>query len=214
MGQYQQWRQLQEIDQRLRAQLETLETELALLQDQANMLGTDDLSTDNQFVRLLLTASHNGNGQAAAAPAPASRARPPASSYPPYPLYSSYPPNVSSPFFTQNRLPDLENGLTDPEQSPARRPLPPLPHSEAPLLPDDVAAFFDSHGSTEPQLELPWWLHSLTRGNKRANGNDSPIPLDPESVRTNRLVQRWFERWGRSTTQPQPQPPTREQKQE
>jgi hypothetical protein len=55
------------------------------------------------------------------------------------------------------------------------------------------------------QLEIPAWLHHLTV----ASGKDHhPTPIDQASVRTNRLVQRWLERWGRTPASPQlPAPP-------
>ena len=39
-------------------------------------------------------------------------------------------------------------------------------------------------------MQLPWWLRNAALLN--ANG-----PIDQESMRTNRLIQRWIERWGR-----------------
>lgn len=69
-------------------------------------------------------------------------------------------------------------------------PVPHTPHSESMMLPEDMGAFIDEHTRTEPRMELPWWLRNAALLN--ANG-----PIDQESIRTNRLIQRWIERWGR-----------------
>lgn len=69
-------------------------------------------------------------------------------------------------------------------------PIPHTPHSELMMLPEDMGAFIDEHTQTEPRMQLPWWLRNAALLN--ANG-----PIDQESLRTNRLIQRWIERWGR-----------------
>lgn len=79
--------------------------------------------------------------------------------------------------------------------SPSRR-----PDAEAALLPDDMQELFDEHGQTDPQMELPWWLRKIVAS------SNTPLPdgpIDQESVRTNRLVQRWLERWGRQPSHQQ-----------
>ncbi len=69
-----------------------------------------------------------------------------------------------------------------------------LNRPEIELLPEDMIAFFDEHEQTDPQLELPWWLRNITVSSK---GEQAGRPIDHNSIRTNRLVQRWIERWGR-----------------
>ena len=107
---------------------------------------------------------------------------------------------ISLALFAQGNLPNFETSAipaeipnTDASQftSYLDQPLPPIPHYEMALLPEDMAAFFDQHTTTDPQIELPWWLHNLTNV---SHGNG---PIDQESSRTNRLVQRWLERWGK-----------------
>jgi hypothetical protein len=56
-----------------------------------------------------------------------------------------------------------------------------------------MMTFFDEHAQTDPQLELPWWLRNITVSSKNEQGSQ---PIDQNSIRTNRLVQRWIERWG------------------
>lgn len=64
------------------------------------------------------------------------------------------------------------------------------------LLPDDILDFMDAHAQTDPQIELPRWLRKIAVA---SNTNDGTRPIDQESIRTNRLVQRWVERWGKQT---------------
>src|SRR5258707_12929062 len=69
------------------------------------------------------------------------------------------------------------------------------PHPEVILLPEAMQAFFDEHFQTDPQHEIPWWLRNVAPG--------ASVSIDPESMRTDRLVQRWIER----RRQLSPQPP-------
>nr|MBA2680308.1 hypothetical protein [Ktedonobacteraceae bacterium] len=56
---------------------------------------------------------------------------------------------------------------------------------------------------TDTPVMLPPWLHniSVSSGKNRRVG-----PIDQEAIRTNRLVQRWLERWGRIPPHPQTPP--------
>jgi hypothetical protein len=65
------------------------------------------------------------------------------------------------------------------------------------ISPEDMMAFFEEHAQTDPQLELPWWLRNIAISSKDKQGNR---PIDHHSIRTNRLVQRWIERWGRQSS--------------
>jgi hypothetical protein len=91
---------------------------------------------------------------------------------------------ISPALFGWSNLPNF-----GPQQVPS---LPSVPNSEIPLLPENMGAFFDEHTPTEPQLELPRWLRNAI--------NHPDGPIDWETIRTNRLVQRWVERWNRDTT--------------
>jgi len=79
--------------------------------------------------------------------------------------------------------------------------VPLTPHPEMALLPEDMAAFFNAHDQTEPQIELPWWLSKIAAATNGAHGTH---PIDKESIRTNHLVQRWRQRWGRPASIEQP----------
>lgn len=214
MGQYQQWLHYREIDQQLHAELETLEVQLADLQERAGRIEQTLPQANNQIISVLATML---KGQTTLANS--TRVDEPiveisseeveywvenesADAFPlqpalaawgnlpnhetqdmpiqPAPTWKGSPPQTSSPTFSDRE-----------------KPLPPMPHPEPGLLPEDIAAIFEEHSSTNPQIELPWWLHNIPS----AGGINRSGPTDQESARTNRLVQRWRERWGRQYTQ-------------
>ncbi len=120
------------------------------------------------------------------------------------------PETMSSALFGWSNLPNF-----GPQETPAedttinnasrstemKQPLPPIPHSDIVLLPEDMVTFLDQHALTDPRLELPPWLRPIADA---ATTNHPDTPVDQESIRTNRLVKRWIERWGRqSSTQQQ-----------
>jgi hypothetical protein len=187
MGQYQQWLLYREIDQKLQARLEELETELAQLQDHARFLEQAGPHTDNEIIRAL-AASIERNALAIkdrhtiAGPDMAEGE-----------LKQRISPSVLDwrglPNFGHQEMQEPFYGETEPE-------LPATSHSELVLLPENVMDVLNEYGQTEPQLELPWWLHNI------AISTDRTSPVDQQTIRTNRLVQRWIERWGR-----QPAPP-------
>jgi hypothetical protein len=145
MGQYQQWLLYREIDQKLRARLEELETEMAQLQDHARFL--EQAGPDNEIIRAVAA-------------------------------------NIE-----RNALAISE---TEPE-------LPTTPCSELVLLPENVMDVLDEYSQSE--LQLPWWIHNI------AISTDRTSPVDQQTIRTNRLIQRWIERWGRQPAPPMKQLP-------
>jgi hypothetical protein len=192
MGQYQQWLQYQEIHRRLSTQVEALEAELAKLQECLDRLGHQHEAvsfSENPIMQALLAHS----------------------------LSQPFPPNSNARYLLETNIP-FESGQNQSGDtiSPALRswgelpnfelyeikepvlldnqPPPFLNHSEIELLPEDMIAFFDEHEHTDPQLELPWWLRNITVSSKDTQAGR---PIDQYSIRTNRLVQRWIERWGR-----------------
>lgn len=189
MGQYRQWLLAQEVDQSLRAQLEALETELVQLQDQASLLKEVCLQENNPIICALAIG-------------PSSDAV----------AISSPGLDTAVDEFIQRIAPSLldwsENGSTllpdthkghgrDKYLSGKQEPLPngdtaALPASEVVPLPEDVLAGFGESGQIEPQSELSWWLDTPAVS---SNTGELAIPIDQESLRTNRLVQRWVERW-------------------
>ena len=192
MGQYQQWLQYQEIHKRLSTQAEALEAELAKIQDCLDRLGQQHevaSFTDNPILQTLVAhlpsqpvspnsnarytlETHNlletGSNQSGDSLSPALR------SWGGLPNFESY--EINEPSLADNQSPSFFN------------------HPEIELLPKDMMAFFDEHEQTDPQLELPWWLRKITVSSK---DEQAGRPIDHNSIRTNRLVQRWIERWGR-----------------
>ena len=210
MAQYQEWLHYHEVESHLQAQLAELVDELAQLQEHAHFYeqdiyppsaGAQDrdnslLSPDNIILHALTAhinghTSSNGYKVRERFTLPESRSEM---------IPSEHSEPISPALFAQGNLPNFEtptipaeNPKTDVSQfAPYHdQPLPPIPHYAMALLPEDMVAFFDEHTTTEPQIELPWWLHNLT------NVSNGIGPIDQESSRTNRLVQRWLERWGK-----------------
>lgn len=189
MGQYQQWLHYQEIDRHLRTQLEALEADLARLQEYLHLLEQEQPEqltclADNPILQLL-AANLNGHSTP-----PKSTTRNPG-------LSSKPGESISSALLSWGGLPnfgpqELKETFPDPENA-----LPSTSHPQSELLPEDMAAFFEEHAQTETRVELPWWLRNLTISTSSTQGN---LPIDQESIRTNRLVQRWIERWGRQSS--------------
>ena len=195
MGQYQQWLQYQEIHRDLSTQVEALEAELAQLQDCLEQLGQQRKIVsfaDNPILQSLVAhqppqpvspnnnapdtpeiynASEISNGESRNSISPALR------SWGELPNFELY--EIKEPSFEENLSSSFLN------------------HSEIELLPEDMIAFFDEHEKTDPQLELPWWLRKITVSSR---DEQAGRPIDHNSIRTNRLVQRWIERWGRQPT--------------
>ncbi len=186
MGQYQQWLLCQETDQSLRRKLEALEAERAALLERISQLEREQPRPGNQLVRLLLSAlGEEGQQQGQQARISFS------------PLSSSSSSSSGGATVIPPRRSPAEVAGGGAGSSPMRMPVPgpgaeqlggnsSLPHKEglAQLgLPLKLQ-----------ELELPEWLHRLTI----SSGKDRrPGPIDEERIRTNRLVQRWLERWGR-----------------
>ncbi len=193
MGQYQQWLYYQEVDRRLRADLEALEIELAQIQEQLSKLEQTIPPTDNIIIRALSASLH---GQCRTQRPPESTA----STISDAATASSSETTLAPALYSWGRLPnfgphDMEEPLPHPENS-----VPLTQHPELALLPEDMAAFFDEHDQTEPQLELPWWLSKVAAS---ANSTHRTGSMDKESIHTNHLVQRWRERWGRPVSSEQ-----------
>lgn len=199
MGQYQRWLLYQEIDRRLRTELETLEKELAHLESQLDTAFLEQIHqnsvplTDNPIIRILMHALGVPGTQASSLLSDIGSPGSPASPI----SHPSAIASTSASESTESISAALLSwgGLSDSGPQEIEEPAPamdnpstPLSHPEIALLPEDLLAFIDEHSQTEPQIELPWWLRGITIGTR---------PIDQESMRTNRLVQRWIERWGR-----------------
>ena len=228
MGQYQQWLHYREVDRFLRTQLEELAEEFARLRTREQLLQqmlhpvhslqaqeqpapeeeTSLLQAHNKILHVLIsnlnghsnhidsTPANSGNGATEVALHSSGEVASAHSNLQDEPAAAT----SQSVFARSNFLSAGEQPLPTSSQpllnsNESLPPIPPVPHtpySESMLLPEDMGAFIEEHTQTEPRMELPWWLRNAALQN--ANG-----PIDQESMRTNRLIQRWIERWGRQT---------------
>jgi hypothetical protein len=187
MGQYQQWLLYREIDQKLRAQLEELETELTQLQDHARFLEQAGPHTDNEIIRAL----------AASIERDALAIEDRHTIVGPDMAKGELKQRISLAALDGSGLPNFgPQEMREPFYGETESELPATSHSELVLLPENVMDVLNEYGQTEPQFELPWWFHNI------AISTDRTSPVDQQTIRTNRLIERWIERWGR-----QPAPP-------
>lgn len=189
MGQYQQWLHYQEIDRHLRAQLETLESELAQQQSRLHILEKEQgqlaLLPDNPVMQALGAQLPGNNIPPKSATGQAGDTG-----------LTQFGASTSPALLSREKLPHVGPQEIDDPAHDVENSLPSAGHSEIELLPEDMVAFFDGNAQTEPQLELPWWLRKIAISTNNAPGTR---PIDQETIRTNRLVQRWIERWGRQS---------------
>ncbi len=208
MGQYQQWLHYQEVDRRLRSTLEVLEIELARLESQLDscfleqlMQQANPLATNSILSTLLTQKSASTNGHIPSNNEASSFSQTNEQEY------AASHETLSPELLDRGGLPDsgpqqIEQmgQMGQMGQADHFLDLPPFPsasHPEIELLPEDMLALMDAHAQTDPQVELPWWLRKITIASSDA---ESGRPIDQESIRTNRLVQRWVERWGRQSS--------------
>jgi hypothetical protein len=194
MGQYQQWLHYQEIDRRLRATLDALEQELGQIESQSNGSQQPAMLLANPIISALcahLASSVNGH---APQQDDADTCDPSPSGEMAGQVSNGSVETISAALLHWGELPDLGSKGKHPLHQYDILPSLSVDHSEIELLPEDMFAFFEEHSQTDPQLELPWWLRKITI---TSGDDDSSRPIDQESIRTNRLVQRWVERWGR-----------------
>ena len=193
MGQYQQWLHYRHIDQQLQLQKEQLTTALTCLRERMNDLNAHPLAADNYLVQALTlyAKARSLSLHEASMNQPIENG------------YMQRPEIISQALFEQNRLPNFEQLHATHEAVLPKRPanvhtpLPPTSHKAVDLVPENTNTSSDEQAPTEPQLALPWWLQRAALSATHSNS------LDAQSVRTNKLVQRWLERWGRQEEQTQ-----------
>ncbi len=190
MGQYRQWLHYRHIDRQLQAQREQLLEELARLRASISALDTSSSATDNHIIQALLLYA-----KAASVPERTGEEH----------SLKHNPEIISQTLFEHNRLTDfdqlhqrdsnevvLSKNSTSTYSSPS-----PAPHEEINSAPESMNHQQDEQTPTEPQVALPWWLQ------KSLNSDSAGNTLDAQNMRTNQLVQRWLERWGRQAEQEQ-----------
>lgn len=215
MGQYRQWLHYRHVDQQLQSQKEQLTIALTRLREHVNDVDAYPLAADNCIVQALTfyTKTHSMPLETLVVAEQSIENG-----------HHQQPEIISRALFDHSRLPDLEQlheKTTHETVLPGRptnvyAPLPPIPHQAIDLVSEDANALPDEHTPTEPQIALPWWLH------KAALSATQSTSLDAQSIRTNRLVQRWLERWGRLEEQTQQatnangqqSPPTQQERQQ
>lgn len=199
MGQYQQWLHYQAIDRRLRTEVEALQADLAQLQEHLHLFleqQPQEVASliDNPIIQALFVYLQGHDSSPKGATSNTNGSTFPMASD----LQSSEPGDTISPALLSwgglpnFRLQEIEEPFPVVEQD-----RPHTSHPEIELLPEDLIAFFDGHAQTDPQLELPWWLRNITVSSRHKQGSR---PIDQNSIRTNRLVQRWIVRWGRQAS--------------
>src|ERR1700694_152935 len=193
MGQYQQWLHYQEIDRRLRATLDALEQELDQIESQSNGSLRSAMPIANPIISALsahIATSSNGHAppQDDIDTCNSSHTGETAGQ-----TSNSNVETISAGLSHWGELPDFGPPGMRPSDQYEIVPSLSIDHPEIELLPEDMFAFFEEHSQTDPQIELPWWLRKISIISKE---NDTNKPIDQESIRTNRLVQRWVERWG------------------
>jgi len=212
MGQYQEWLHHREVERALHNQINTLEDELAQLDQQIELLTqTTSLTDDNSIIQALLrqqrleqVVARNRSAtdnQYEVSPANTPLARPVIEQSPEkkelVPSRATAG-SVSPALLAWGSLPNFTQQVPR-----ALPPAPtPAPRPEDELLPRDMTTFVKTYNQNNPQFKLPWWLHSALAPdseNSSTSAIDSPIdsqsgPVDQQSNRTNQLVQRWFQR--------------------
>jgi hypothetical protein len=214
MGQYQQWLHHQEIGQQFQADLEALEAQLASLQEQASELEQNYPGKHNQVIQALAI----GLRQLSAQPTPAdeqshvavattAHGEPVArtgSEEVEYWIEDASP--LQPALFARGNLPNFStqpiqvvNSTHSEQNAPQGTPngqnvFSSIPHSEMVLLPEDMAAILDQHGTTDPRVALPHWQRYTTPS---ASVDTHHLSANSEKERTDELVQRWRERWRR-----------------
>lgn len=181
MGQYQQWLAAQEVDRRLKAEIETLETELFYLQDRITILEQVVPATDNVILQALTRhlrqdpASQERQSEAQAQNQPASGEQA-------QPVWRELPGGLETP-----RAPVV----------PGEESIPYLPPAYGQReMSEDMLAFFDKRSQTDPRLSA-----LLQRERQRASMPGSNThQADSETRRLNENIQRWFIRWHRQIT--------------
>lgn len=230
MGQYQEWLHYQELDRQLRGQLQSLETKLIELQNQVYALQKKP-HAKNPLV-LALTQYFMHQNTSAETPAASSFDLPSTAFLESAPTFS-VPPTPTVPPISSQTADWLATGFTPKptenqaqlsNEPPAEEPqqvIPPLfslpvdpAHTQAPTPEQQAQMLSEAFGingsnaasNSSASLEIPDWLQHISVAT-----NQGYMPIDPESVRTNRLVQRWLTRWGKQTPPESPSQSPEEQ---
>jgi hypothetical protein len=178
MGQYQQWLRYQKIDQSLHTTREALEAELAQCEGQLDLVILEQLPHEAQNSSEPSSAdslAYNPILSALFACLPVGEGE----QMQTYIEHASYSSNELEASTSSSDVASPAHAYWDESLS------------------EELNDYFDAHTLTDPQLELPWWLRKITDAQP---GSEVVSMTDSGSARTNRLVQRWIDRWGRQAT--------------
>jgi hypothetical protein len=213
MGQYQQWLHHREVDEQLGKRLEQLQTELALLQAQAHTLAeTTSATSDNTIIQALLSThkaeAHVANDQ------PSAQTVLPQQLFIDEPQEATATPHnilqveeeesapVSPALLAWSRLPNLDaQKMQLPTSNTSRSG---ALSGEEGLLPQDMTTFFHQHIRPVPRPNIPAWLENVISASTAPDQLPNN-PVDQQTLRTNRLVERWLERWRKTSSDSQEQ---------
>jgi hypothetical protein len=171
MGQYQQWLLAQEVDRRLKAEVETLETELFYLQDRITILEQVVPATENVILQALAGYLHTQDDQQQAEKQAQRHEQTQLASHELPKLETPLPPDKSD----QETVSYLPRAYSQREMS------------------EDMLAFFDKRSQTDPKLSA-----LLRRERQRASAtSENAHTVNEETRRLNENIQRWFARWHR-----------------
>lgn len=190
MGQYQQWLRYQKIDQSLHTTREALEAELAQCEGQLDLVFFEQLtheSVDDSDSSSLSTESSPSTTHTLASNTIVAA------------LLTCLP--AENGMSTRGYVEQAEIYFEEqPDSGAPEMPLPAFPSAWDEQFLGEMDGYFDAQfmsTMTDPQLELPWWLRKITDSQ---SGIEGVSKTDSGSARTNRLVQRWIDRWGRQAT--------------
>ena len=192
MGQYRQWLHYRRVDRRLHAQKEQLTGELTRLREAISDSDTHSLVADNHIIQALMLYA-----KVSSTSLEESRKEEQET------VNGQFQGIVSQVLFEHNKLSDFDqiyekdnNASISPQQLAHTNPSIPCEETNSSSKVTSVQA--DEQTPTEPQVALPWWLQKAALSATQSNS------LDAQSMRTNHLVQRWLERWGRQEEHSQP----------
>ncbi|HEY7415917.1 MAG TPA: hypothetical protein VH593_12040 [Ktedonobacteraceae bacterium] len=181
MGQYREWLSYRDTDQKLQTQIAHLEQEVEQLQKQAQNLSEQSQPGDNFIAqaidKLLRPFAHGGYSLSRDTSTQEEANTGLVPSRPPY-------HHKPSPLFGMSLLPELDIMPREPSIKPTML---------APLAPTSIEQPTEKIALVKRKTPLPPRL-SL------AHQPPADWPRDQQSMRTNRLIERWAERWSRDET--------------
>ncbi len=187
MGQYRQWLHYRHVDQQLQTQRDQITTAVKHLQEHINALDAPPFDANNAIMQALMLYVKTPSASLQESLIEQALAN----------GHMQQPETISQALFDHSRLEPLHMDIHEPSlpKRPTNTYTPPpplIPHKATDLIPEVTDTPSDEQSQqTQPQVVLPWWLRKAAL----LEGQDSTF--DAQSIRTNRLVQRWLERWGR-----------------